>query len=1163
LIAQGLSLTAAQRSEIFATASVETITDQSGTYTAPAGLVSLTTGNDTIVTPSSGETVYATAATLNAGDSLTGGAGTDVLTLVGSGTFRVDQLANFTGFERIQIDNAAVSFANLTLGSQPIELDATGYLEIFVDSSSNWNSSNIINGDPTHSLYLQFSNQSSTGLNYDLTSNTLSHVYCIVGTGDNLSLTVNSSDLAGVQLFNGYGSNDQLVTGSSTLDLSHTSVIGFRIVSSNGVGTTFTVADVGTAFQVEGGAGHDTLDAHSLALTAGQRTAIFGTSSIETIIDQTGTYTAPAGTVRLTSGNDTIVTPPSGATVYATAATLNAGDSLTGGAGTDVLELVGNGTFRVDQLATFTGFERIETDNTVLSFANLTLGSQPIEVDATGYLEIFVDSPSNWNNSNIVNGDPSRSLYLQFSNQTYTSLNYDLTSNMLSHVYDVVGTGDNLSFTVNNSDLAAVQLFTGYGQNDQLVTGSSALDLSHTSVTGFRVVSTNGLGTTFTVGDLGTALQVDGGPGHDTLIAQGLTLTAAQRTEIFVTSSIETIVDQSGTYAAGQTVIESFGSTSLTEIGNNFYLYTAGSGPELKYGGAPWTAGQWGGWTPIGAEATATGYEVALKFGSADLYTVWSTDAHGNITTDLIGSVSGSSLTLQALETSFHQDLNNDGVTGLPPGDTLIETFGSTSLVQTGSNFVFDKAGGGPELHYDGSAFTAGQWGGWTPIGVEATATGYEVAFNLTGTDQYTVWDTDANGNITIDPTGTVSGESPTLIALEKSFQQDLNGDGMIGNPAIPITVESFGSTSLVLTGNDYFLDPKGTSNGPELKYGGTAWTDGEWGGWTPIAAEVTATGHEVAFNLAGTNQYTVWNTDAAGNITSDTIGTVTGNSAALEGLETSFHQDLNGDGIIGDPSVPYAVETSGSTSLTQLGHDFFLYANGTSNGPELKYSGAPWTAGVWGGWTPIGAEATAGGYEVAFRLTGADLYAVWNTDSNGNITTNAIGSVPGSDASLQSIETSFQQDLNGDGVIGPPSHTSAASGDSSTAGSATITNASSGFQLSFTSIDAANTFSITIATPPIIASGSGNAVLSGTADSDTFVFNAHFGNDTVTGFQPGVDQVDLDHTLFASVADLLAHTADNAAGSAVVGVDANQSITFDHVSTLALQQHASDLHLV
>ena len=62
----------------------------------------LTAGADTVVGSAADDTVYATAATLNAGDSLTGGAGTDVLALVGSGTFRVDQLATFTGFETHQ-----------------------------------------------------------------------------------------------------------------------------------------------------------------------------------------------------------------------------------------------------------------------------------------------------------------------------------------------------------------------------------------------------------------------------------------------------------------------------------------------------------------------------------------------------------------------------------------------------------------------------------------------------------------------------------------------------------------------------------------------------------------------------------------------------------------------------------------------------------------------------------------------------------------------------------------------------------------------------------------------------------------------------------------------------------------------------------------------------
>ncbi|MEJ0078342.1 MAG: hypothetical protein WDO17_23445 [Alphaproteobacteria bacterium] len=57
---------------------------------------SLTTGPDTINGTGADDTVNGTAATLNAGDRLTGGAGTD-----GSGTSRIGRLAIFTGFEAI------------------------------------------------------------------------------------------------------------------------------------------------------------------------------------------------------------------------------------------------------------------------------------------------------------------------------------------------------------------------------------------------------------------------------------------------------------------------------------------------------------------------------------------------------------------------------------------------------------------------------------------------------------------------------------------------------------------------------------------------------------------------------------------------------------------------------------------------------------------------------------------------------------------------------------------------------------------------------------------------------------------------------------------------------------------------------------------------------
>src|SRR5467141_1079600 len=54
----------------------------------------------------------------------------------------------------------------------------------------------------------------------------------------------------------------------------------------------------------------------------------------------------------------------------------------------------------------------------------------------------------------------------------------------------------------------------------------------------------------------------------------------------------------------------------------------------------------------------------------------------------------------------------------------------------------------------------------------------------------------------------------------------------------------------------------------------------------------------------------------------------------------------------------------------------------------------------------------------VAWKVTGADHYMVWNTDSGGNYTSN-IGAVSGTSPALESLETSFHLDLNGDGTIG------------------------------------------------------------------------------------------------------------------------------------------------
>jgi serralysin len=265
---------------------------------------------------------------------------------------------------------------------------------------------------------------------------------------------------------------------------------------------------------------------------------------------------------------------------------------------------------------------------------------------------------------------------------------------------------------------------------------------------------------------------------------------------------------------------------------------------------------------------------------------------------------------------------------------------------------------------------------------------------------------------------GDTNGDRVADFAIDLSGIVTITANDVIGAVIVTTVIEAVGSTSLVETGNNFFLNTISSGTGPALKYAGAPVVAGQLGGWVPIGAEQTASGYEVAWKVAGSDQYTVWNTDSSGNYVSQATGAVSGTDPALEALEPSFHQDLNGDGVIGLPTT--VIEASGSTSLTEVGKQYFLDGSNGS-GPALKYAGAPVVAGQLGGWVPIGAEQTASGYEVAWKVAGSDQYTVWNTDRSGNYVSQATGAVSGTDPALEALESSFHQDLNGDGMIGLP----------------------------------------------------------------------------------------------------------------------------------------------
>jgi Ca2+-binding RTX toxin-like protein len=242
----------------------------------------------------------------------------------------------------------------------------------------------------------------------------------------------------------------------------------------------------------------------------------------------------------------------------------------------------------------------------------------------------------------------------------------------------------------------------------------------------------------------------------------------------------------------------------------------------------------------------------------------------------------------------------------------------------------------------------------------------------------------------------------------------------------IGTTIEAIGTTSFTRVGNNYYMSVADAA--VLLKNAGAAVTAGQFGTWSPVAAEVTSSGYDVAWKDSASGQYAVWTTDRYGNFVSKILNNVSGSSSSFQSIEPVFHQDLNGDGVIGVPplSAPpaptTAIEASGATSLDKLGSNYLLDAIGGSQGPTLKYGGAAVVAGQFGSWSPVAAEATSGGYYVAWKDSVSGQYSAWSTDSNGNFSSKIINGVSGADASLKSIETVFHQDLNGDGVINTPS---------------------------------------------------------------------------------------------------------------------------------------------
>jgi hypothetical protein len=174
------------------------------------------------------------------------------------------------------------------------------------------------------------------------------------------------------------------------------------------------------------------------------------------------------------------------------------------------------------------------------------------------------------------------------------------------------------------------------------------------------------------------------------------------------------------------------------------------------------------------------------------------------------------------------------------------------------------------------------------------------------------------------------SNTSQQLSAVDLQ-QLDALGYHLTSNA--PMTIESFGWTSLIQASNTYFLVPVGGSSGPQLKYADAPVTVGQFDSWTPIGAEQMAGGYEIAWKMANADQFTLWHTDSNGNYAWNDLGVVSGSDPALEALEPAFHQDLNNDGTIGAPTTGAAAGPVNMALLTNYLASTFVPPAGQSTG--------------------------------------------------------------------------------------------------------------------------------------------------------------------------------------------------------------------------------------
>ena len=201
----------------------------------------------------------------------------------------------------------------------------------------------------------------------------------------------------------------------------------------------------------------------------------------------------------------------------------------------------------------------------------------------------------------------------------------------------------------------------------------------------------------------------------------------------------------------------------------------------------------------------------------------------------------------------------------------------------------------------------------------------------------------------------------------------------------------------------------------------GRSYSDAYSSYWDAIAATSSDSGFQVLLDGASSyeGKYYLWDTNSSGVITKGS-GWKTAAEAAVLGWETTFNSDLNGDGV----TAQRQFQDANNDGLVDGLSDYHLFHNGEAialtegwNKSRKSYSN-----GSSKYWDAIAATQNGSGFQVLIEGTSSNegKYYLWDTNSSGAMTQGS-GWKTATEAAVLGWETSFNSDLNGDGVTGKP----------------------------------------------------------------------------------------------------------------------------------------------